>query len=77
MQAQVQTKIGKAHVIVTAAFSLHSNAIEKCPHQFDTVLVDDASMISESDVISSLRKEAKRLVLYFNSEMKTNMFLIN
>jgi hypothetical protein len=62
---------------VTATFSLHSNQLEKTVHSFDTVLVDDAGMISEPDIITSLSHDAKRAIFFVNSEMDFGMFLIN
>jgi hypothetical protein len=76
-QQLMQEQIAKAQVVVTASFSLHSNALEKTLYQFDTVLIDDASMISEADIISSLRRDTKRAILFSNPEMSPGMFLIN
>jgi hypothetical protein len=41
------------------------------------VLVDDAGMVSEPDMITSLSHDAKRAIFFVNSEMDFGMFLIN
>ena len=73
----MQAAIGAAQIVVSASFSLHSNALERSVHSFDTVLIDDAGMISEADVITSLRHGAERAILMSNPDLDTAMFLIN
>lgn len=73
----IQQHIAEASIVVAAQFSLHSNQLLNTRHIFDTVLIDDANMISEADVITSLCHGTKRAILFYNKLMDFGMFLIN
>lgn len=62
---------------MSATFSLHSNSLEKSLHEFDTVIIDDASMVSEADTITSLRHGCQRAILMGNPQVHQANFLIN
>jgi hypothetical protein len=51
--------------------------MEKCLHQFDTVIFDDASLINETDCLSALRHGAERAILLANPDVSQSMFLLN
>ena len=63
--------------MVSATFSLHSNSIERSLHEFDTVIIDDANMISEADTITSLRHGCLRAIMLGNPKFDQSLFLIN
>ena len=62
--------------MVTATSSLRQHALEKCPHKFDTLIVDDASLVTESDCLAAMRHGAIRLILLGNRLMEPQMFLL-
>lgn len=45
--------------------------------KFDTVIIDDASLMPESDILQTLKHGARRLVLLGNCNIEQNMFLLN
>ena len=64
---KVQETIKEAHIIITGSDSLKQHSLEKTHHIFDTVIVDDASLINEADCLAALRHGAVRLILLGNS----------
>lgn len=43
----------------------------------DTVIVDDASLINEIDILQALKRGAIRLILLGNIKIQSNMFMLN
>jgi len=50
---------------------------EKIKSKFDTVIIDDANLITESDVLQTLKYGAQRLVLFGNSLIQQTMFQLS
>ena len=74
---KVQGQIEKAQILISATFSLRQHILEKSPHQFDTVIFDDAGLINETDCLAALRHGANRAILIGNREIDQGMFLLN
>ena len=64
-------------MVISATFSLHSHALEKSMLNFDTVIIDDASMVSETECLAALRHGALRAILIGNPVLEQSMFLLN
>ena len=65
-QIRIQDILEKAKIVVSASFSLHSNSLERSQHVYDTVIIDDASMVSEADVVTSLKHGCTRAIMVGN-----------
>ena len=50
---------------------------EKTEHLFDTVIMDDASIVSEVNCLQSFKKGCLRAILLGNAQLAANMFLLN
>ena len=48
--------------------------IERTSIKFDTLIVDDSSIINEIDILQALKHGPIRLVLIGNSHLESNMF---
>ena len=42
--------------------------------KFDTVIVDDASVVSEADILIALKHSALRLIVVGNQKIQQSMF---
>ena len=73
---KVQAKLEEAQVIITAVSSLRQNSLERSLHTFDTVIIDDASLVNEADCLAALRHGASRLIMLGNSILDQSMFLL-
>ena len=73
---KVQERIKSAQIVITGADSLKQHSLEKSPHIFDTVIIDDASLINEADCLAALRHGAVRMILFGNSAIDQSMFLL-
>ncbi len=76
-QIKIQKVLQEAQIVVCASFSLHSNSLEKSQILYDTVIIDDASMISEADTVSALKHGCLRAVLLGNQMLTQGLFLLN
>lgn len=63
---KVQAVLEKAQIVVCASFSLHSNSLERSHLSYDTVIIDDASMVSEADTITALKHGCQRAIFLGN-----------
>ena len=73
---KIQDTIKASQIVITGADSLKQHALEKTPYVFDTVIIDDASLINEADCLAALRHGAVRLILLGNSAIDQSMFLL-
>ncbi len=76
-QVKVQAVLEKAKIVVSASFSLHSNSLERSNLIYDTVIIDDANMVSEADTITALKHGCQRAIFLGNQMLEQSMFLIN
>ena len=44
---------------------------------FDTVIIDDANLVNETDCLSALRHGCIRAILFGNPDLDHSMFLLN
>jgi hypothetical protein len=49
---------------------------ERSGLKFDTVIIDDASLMTESDVLQALRFGAVRLIMFGNHKIHHSMFML-
>lgn len=76
-QAKAQALLEQAEIVVAAAFSLHSSHLERSPFVYDTVVIDDASMVTEADTLTALKHGCQRAILIGNPDLTQSMFLIS
>lgn len=59
-------------VLYVSLQQLSSQVFERSNCKFDTVIIDDASLVSESDALQTLKYGALRLYLFGNSQIEQN-----
>ncbi|CDW81163.1 UNKNOWN [Stylonychia lemnae] len=67
----------QSQVVLMAIHSLNQQMIERTITKQDTVIVDDASIINEMDILQALKRGAIRLILIGNHKLQSNMFQLN
>eukprot|EP00347_Sterkiella_histriomuscorum_P019777 403340332 len=67
----------QAQIIFIAVHSLTQQLVEKTQSKHDTIIIDDASVIPEVDVLQTLKRGAVRLILLGNPKIQPNMFMLN
>ncbi|TNV82488.1 hypothetical protein FGO68_gene10529 [Halteria grandinella] len=65
-----------AQIVFLSFQQLSSILFDRSGVKFDTVLIDDASLITESDVLQTLKYGAHRLILLGNTKIEHNMFML-
>lgn len=67
-QQKVQEALTKAQIVLCGSFSLRQHAMDRTAEKFDTVIVDDANLVNETDCLSALRHGCQRAILIGNSD---------
>ena len=65
------------HVLFLSLQQLSSMVFDRSTAKFDTVILDDASVMSESDVLQTLKHGALRLVILGNSQIEQQQFQLH
>ena len=61
--------IRKAQLVFSAVHSLTSLALEKTIAKFDTIIVDDANLVNEIDILQALKHSGVRLIMLGNHKI--------
>jgi hypothetical protein len=69
--------LNQSQIIFVASFSLSSILLDKRLVKIDTVIVDDASLLNEIDVLQAMKNGGLRLLLLGNKDIEQGMFLLN
>lgn len=62
--------MGNCQILFISFQQLQSQILDKSGTRFDTVIIDDASMITELDILQVLKYGGLRLVMIGNSKME-------
>jgi len=60
--------LNKAHIVLCGSFSLRQHAMDRTASRFDTVIIDDANLVNETDCLAALRHGCERAILIGNSD---------